>query len=798
MNISYRWLRALAPTIQESPAELVERLSSLGAPVDELVPLGDAVGDVVIARVEGVRPHPNADRLRLCTVNAGGADTVQVVCGAPNVKSGQFYPFAPVGAELPGGIKIRKAKLRGESSEGMLCSARELGLGRDHAGLMALHGTWAPGAPLVQSLGLDDVRLVVDVTPNRSELLSHIGVARELAPEGHADLQLPAFPDAWGGELHVRPPSDGETVGGVCISIADPDGCPRYTAAVVRGVSVGPSPEWLATRLRAVGVRPINNVVDATNYVLYELGQPLHAFDLSRLAGSEIRVRRARPGERITTIDGVERTLAGDELVIADAREPVALAGVMGGENSEVTADTKDVLIECALFDPKTVRRTARRLGLVTDAAHRFERGVDPAGQPVALARVVDLITAVAGGTPEPLALDINPVPFRRTRLALRPSRVEQVLGVAVPAAEVKRLLAPIGFQVEAEGGALQVVVPGFRPDVTAEIDLIEEIARRRGYDSFPEEPRPFRPSAVPDDPRIAVHVRVREIFVKWGFLEVRTAGFAPAAEGRVPLLSPLSAEEGSLRDALVPGLLRRLEHNLARGTRNVRLFELGTVFFPGAAGGAAAEEVHVAAVFTGTRRPPHWSGPVADWDVWDLKALLREVAEAIGAGAVEPGRPEDGFASVGGVDWLRLHSAGARAPGGGAQAASADMDAPAWAAPAWVLEVRLPPQLRPRARTYQGIPEHPAVERDLALLVPTATPAAEVERLIGEHAGEMLESVQPFDRYTGKGIAEGTTSLGWRLRFRAPDRTLTDQEVEAAVQGVLRTLDERLSVRLR
>ena len=498
MNISYRWLQSIAPGLQGTPHELAERLAMLGAPVDEVVDLGAGIGDVVIARVEDVRQHPNADRLRICTVNAGGDERLQVVCGAPNVEAGGLYPFAPVGATLPGGLEIKKAKLRGESSEGMLCSARELGLGRDHAGLMTLRGDFNPGASFRQTLGLDDYLLVVDVTPNRGELLSHLGVARELAPRGEDSIELPRFPNDRGHACPVKQGRRECDVAGLNVEIQDDQGCTRYMGAVVRGVTVAPSPEWLATRLRAIGVRPINNVVDATNYVLHELGQPIHAFDLALLRGGRVVIRGAQADERLTTLDGVERVLEPTDVVIADGERAIALAGVMGGENTEVSESTTDLFIEVALFDPRAVRRTARRLGLNTDASHRFERSVDPEGQPPAMHRVVELILAVAGGQAVG-AVDLCPHPFERLKVGVREERVEKVLGVPVSAVEIRDLLEPIGFEVNTRPRPMRVLVPGFRPDVTSEIDVIEEIARRRGYGSFPEAMRPFRPTSVPD-----------------------------------------------------------------------------------------------------------------------------------------------------------------------------------------------------------------------------------------------------------------------------------------------------------
>jgi phenylalanyl-tRNA synthetase beta chain len=785
MNISYRWLRSIAPGLQGTPQEVAERLAMLGAPVDEIVSLGADIGDVVIARVEEVRQHPNADRLRLCTVDAGGGERLQVVCGAPNVEAGGLYPFAPIGATLPGGLQIKKAKLRGEASEGMLCSARELGLGRDHAGLMTLHGEFAPGTGFRDALELDDHLLVVDVTPNRGELLSHLGVARELAPAGEDGVELPAFPDRRGGSFPVHAGRRACDDLGLDVVIEDDEGCTRYMGVIVRGVRVGPSPEWLATRLRAIGQRPINNVVDATNYVLHELGQPVHAFDLDLLRGGRVEVRQARAGETLATLDGVERTLDIQDVVIADRDGAVALAGVMGGRDSEVGEGTTDLFIEVALFDPQRVRRAARRQGLSTDASYRFERGVDPEGQPAALRRVVELVLTVAGGEAVG-AVDLVPHRYERRAIGLREERVRQVLGVEVPPDEVRGLLEPIGFEVNVRPRPMRVLVPGFRPDVVEEIDLIEELARRRGYGSFPEEIAPHRPSTVPEDPSVAVEARIRSLFVRWGFMEARTVPFAPESAGAVAVLNSLSAEESFLRSALVPGLLRRVEHNLAHGVRDVRLFEIGAAFLA-PVGGGAGEERRVAVAFTGASRPPHWSGAAPEWDLWDLKGLLEELAGEYPDGRVDAAEGR-----------LTLFAGGDEI-GTARQAEEAEVDAPAWAGPTFVLEVRLPPvPVERRSIQYRPLPVHPGSERDLALLVPAALTAGEVGRTIRESAGELLEDVFPFDLYEGKGIAEGTRSVAFRLRFRAADHTLTDAEVDSAVGRVLAALEERHGVRRR
>jgi phenylalanyl-tRNA synthetase beta chain len=645
----------------------------------------------------------------------------------------------------------------------------------------------------VEALEMEDARLVVDVTANRPDLLSHLGVAREVAPGGSADIVLAPF-SATEPAPELRSAQRAGEAAGVRVSIEDPEACPRYLAAVVRGVKIAPSPEWLATRLRAAGLRPINNVVDATNYVLHEVGQPLHAFDLSRVGGGEIRVRRAAGGEAIRTLDGVERTLDPEVLVIADAERPVAIAGVMGGAESEVTDGTTDLLIECALFEPLRVRRAARSFGLSTDASYRFERGVDPELQPIALRRVLHLIVATAGGEVEAEALDVCPEPYTRPVLELRAARAQSLLGVALDDAEIASLLEPIGFRVLERGEVMRVEVPGFRPDVTREVDLIEEIARRRGYDSFPEALLPFRPSSVPEDRMAEVVRRVHGIFQRWGFQEARTAGFSPASPARVPLLNPLSAEESHLRDALTPGLLRRVEHNWAHGVRHLRLYEVATVFFP-AGESLPREEVRVSAVFTGASRPPHWSEETKGWDIWDVKAILAELAEALGYGEPLPGAP-GGSALVPGDSFHIDQGAGAIAWAGRVTAGA--VDAPAWAEPVFAIEAIVPDHLAPATVTYAAIPEFPGVERDLALIVPTNVPAAEIGTTIRAAGGDLLEAVWPFDQYTGKGVAEGARSLAWRLRFRHPARTLKDAEVDRAIEAVLASLQERHDVHRR
>lgn len=798
MNVSYRWLRALLPSLDADPRAVADRLAMYGATVDELVPLGEGLADVLIARVQAVRPHPSADRLTLCDVDAGSG-VVQVVCGAPNVRPDACYPFAPVGAALPGGVRIRRTRIRGEDSVGMLCSEAELGLGRDHSGILELRGEFEPGSRLVDALGLDDYRLVVDVTPNRPDLLCHVGIARELAPGGDTEIELASFP---GGRSVAFDPVRVESEGsadGVRVEIRDPDLCPRYMAAVVWGVRIGPSPEWLAMRLRAVGARPINNVVDATNYVLYELGQPLHAFDLQRLGGPAIVVRRAVPGEMIVTLDGQKRTLAGEMLAICDAERPVAVAGIMGGAESEVTEQTTDVLIECALFEPKSVRATARSLGLTTDASYRFERGVDPEGLPAALRRVVELVAATAAGVPAPAPADVCPRPHSRTVIDLRPARVGHVLGIPFDDQTIRAQLEPLGFRVEAgASGALRVTVPGWRSyDVTREIDLVEEVARRYGYDRFPDEVRPFRPGTVPDDSGLQLQDEVRHALAAWGLLEARIPAFAPAQSGTVRLANPLSADEAYLRNALLPGLLRRVEHNFARGVRDVRLFEVGTVFHEGEPSGRPRERTNVAAVLTGRRAPAHWSGS-APLDIWDVKALVEHLLgpARLEGSEIVPGAAENALLEP---DLAFTVRRGEEVAGTAGRVHPGALDAPAWADHVWAAELVLPLEPPPaRIPAFTPLPAFPAVERDLAVIVPDAIPAAAAARVVRGAGGSVLDELDIFDVYRGAGIPGDARSLAFRLRFRALDRTLTDRDAQEVLDRIIARLKEELDVEPR
>ncbi|HEV8305486.1 MAG TPA: phenylalanine--tRNA ligase subunit beta [Gemmatimonadales bacterium] len=808
MIVSRRWLEALLGRSLDA-REVANRLSMLCAPVDAVVPLHRDLGDVRIGRVLEVKKHPNADRLTLCSVDAGGAAPLEVVCGAPNVQAGKAYPFAPVGATLPGGLRLERRKIRGVESNGMLCSAKELGLGPDQAGILELETTAAPGTPFLDAVPVADDQIVIDVPANRPDLLCHKGVARELAAGLGATVKLPAVGMAEGRKGGLSAPSAVPpvrhsargVVDGVEVRLEDPEGAPRYMIAVIRGVRVGKSPAWLAERLEAVGQRSINNVVDATNYVLLEVNQPLHAFDLAKLRGPAVVVRRAKPSERIVTLDGVERQLTPEMTAICDAERPTIVAGVMGSADSEVAESTTDLVLECAFFQPTRIRRTRRALGLSSESSYRFERGIDMLGMPDALGRAIDLIRAVAGGEVREAPLDLWPEPQHPRSVFLRPPRVAHLLGVDVPRAEIERLLSALGFVVAPKDERLAVQVPGWRPDVTREVDLIEEVARLRGYDTFPDELRPYRPGTVPDAPSELTLRRVREQLVRAGsgLLEARTLPLGPPdGPEAIAVRNPLSAEEAHLRSRLLPGLVRRVEHNWRAGERDVRLFEVGTVFKPGpgtrgagTSGGLPDEQLWVGIVLTGAREPPHWSegggAKVPDMDIWDLKRHF-ELAVGLAAPSCDVQPATDG------VGWVAVQRDGGEVWG---WAGPLDADAPKWGAPLFGLEVRI--AVRPPATVrYRPLPAHPAVQRDLSLVLPGGVTAAAVEGVLRTAGGALLEQLDVLDEYRGAGLPAGTRGVTWRCTFRDPARTLTDKEVDALLGRMLGALEEQLDVRRR
>ncbi len=802
MNASFEWLRAFVP-FQLSPTELRDLLTSRCATVEDVVSLREDLRDIVIGRVVEATKHPNSDHLWLTKVDAGGGTLREVVCGAANVTANTLYPFAPVGAVLPGGMKIEKKKIRGETSEGMLCSAKELGLGQDHEGIMALSLVAEPGTKFLDAMPIGDTRLVIDVLPNRPDLLSHEGLAREIAAATGGTVNRPKIAEQkpFVIQTHTVKATSGK-VGDVTVRLEDTDGCARYAGAVITGLKVGPSPDWLVQRLQSVGSRSINNVVDVTNYMLLGFGQPMHAFDLEKLARSTIVVRKTRGEELIKTLDGVDRTLPPGAVVIGDAERAQGIGGIIGGSGSEVSDETTEIFLEVAAFNPARIRATRRKLGVSTDASYRFERGVDVDAIPGLVDYAVRLILSVAGGIPQGNPIDLYPLPKRPVPISLRLQRVARMLGEPVESNEVERNLRTVGFRIAPEAkDVLKVSPPSWRHDVHGDVDLAEEIARLRGYESFSSELRPFRASAVPDAPLVAVTRRVQDTLVGAGLNEVRPMPFvADGKGGTVRVTNPLAEDEAFLRGDLLTTLISRAEYNLARMQGNVRLFEIGTAFFAGVdpaslpgpkKAALPREEMHIAALVMGQRHPTHFTTPVAEsYDEWDLKYLADIVATAAFPSSTIGLVPGSG-------DTLWEVSVDGHAAG---TARRLTLDAPVWAKPAFGLEINLEALEQGRAsnKTYRAIPVTPRAQVDLALLAPTSVTAAQMEAVIRKEAGELLETLTLFDEFTGQGIPEGSRSLAWALTFRDPERTLMDKEVQGRKDKIVKALEGELGVRQR
>jgi phenylalanyl-tRNA synthetase beta chain len=816
MNASVEWLNAFFDAGARSASELRDLLTAHTATVEEVVPLREDLAPIVVARVVEERPHPDSDHLHLTKVDAGSGELLDVVCGAPNVAAGKLYPFARTGTVMPGGLRIEKRKIRGQTSNGMLCSARELGLGEEHDGILELTVDAAPGTPLLHAMPIGDSRLVVDVLPNRPDLLSHLGLAREVEAITGTSARLP---DIGAAAIAIPAPKRfrrAGNAGGIVLHLEDATLASRYMGIVIRGVTVGPSPQWLVDRLTAVGTRSINNVVDATNYVLHELGQPTHAFDLgkfdldTKLPQKTVVVRSAKPGETLVTLDGVERKLSPEMTVIADSVRAVGLAGVMGGQDTEVDASTTDIFVEAANFVASRTRRTRRLAGLSTDASYRFERGVDLSITPVALERVAQLIIALAGGRVDEPPVDLYAGDPPPRPLILRSTRLRRVLGVDLEASHVALLLRGVGCvaDVEENGESVRCVPPSWRLDLLSEVDLIEEVARLNGYEALPDAIRPQRPGTTTDAPLWTVAARLRETLSALGLLEARPIPFLAGGDTHVRLLNPLAENEAHLRRTLLESLARRAEYNLSHMQGNVRLYEIGSAFAPGET--LPDETVRVAMLVMGDREPVHFAGPpAAPFDAWDAKALAERTARVAFPGADVVLQPAtNGDARL----WSVLVDGVERG-----EVARVALDAPVWAEQAFGVEIILgtmsngdvappgehahgdaePPTPR-RARPYRPLPNTPAAEFDLALVLPPGVTAARTEEVIRAAAGDLLERLFAFDEYEGAGIEAGHRSVAWRLTLRHPERTLRDKEIEGRRTRILSALQQELNVRQR
>jgi phenylalanyl-tRNA synthetase beta chain len=811
MKASVRWLRELCPELPDDAKLIGERLTAAGLEVESASTFGLGAEACLIARVVSTRPHPSRSGLRLVTIHNGAA-TQEIVCGAPNVpEAGGLVVLAPIGAHLPAkGMTIEKRSIAGVPSEGMLCSEAELGVGEDADGILVLPpGAASPGTRLVDAIpAARDTILEIGLTPNRPDGLGHVGLAREAAA-------LFAVPFVLAAPKDPERTQDDLLANHVNLSIEDADRCPHYAAALLTEVRVAPSPLDVRFRLASLGMRAISNVVDVTNLVMLEFGHPMHAFDLETIRGRAIVVRRARAGEALRTLDGVERALEEDDLVVCDGAGPLALAGVMGGQRSEIAKGTERVLLECAYFDPRSVRRTARRHGLHTESSHRFERGVDWGDTRVALARGVSLIAKFAAAVAIRPARVVEAKALARRTVTLRQDRVRALLGAVVEATDAHGALERLGFSRRAsQPGAEVWEVPSFRPDVSREVDLIEEVGRVRGYDSIPTALPPIRASRDAG-PRQALARRARQAAVACGLSEAVTYAFvrpadleavgAPAAT--VTLRNPLHEDHSVMRTSLLPGLLRALARAERHGQRDARLFTVGAVFLPRPVRpadlaeheGLPDERLALTVLVAGDRAA--WLHKPEPVDVWDAKGLAEGLVSRILRRAVAIRVPSDaerpralhprGAAWID-VDNSRIGSFGPLHPD------VADAFEIGGAAVIIDLDLGVMQTIGAEQPRFAALPRFPSSARDVAIVVAEGVAAGDVESAAREVAGELADQVVLFDRFTGGAVPDGHASLGVHIVYRAPDRTLTDAEVDARHREVLSALETRFGATLR
>jgi phenylalanyl-tRNA synthetase beta chain len=791
MKFSEKWLREwVDPPV--STEELVEQLTMAGLEVDSVEPAAAGLEALLVGEVLSVDKHPDADKLRVCQVSTGDDNPLQVVCGAPNVKAGGKYPLAPVGARLSPDIKIRKSKLRGVESHGMLCSQTELGLGDDHSGLMVLPADAQAGQSIQSLLDLDDTVIEIDLTPNRGDCLGIEGIAREVGTL----LRTPV------NAVEINPigPGVDDTFD---IDIQAPHACPQYFGRVIRGIDASAvTPLWMQERLRRSGLRSLGIVVDITNYVMLELGQPMHAFDLARLAAG-IQVRFAREDEQLTLLDEREITLDTGTLVIADHEKVLAIAGVMGGIDSGIQDDTRDVFLECAFFPPETIAGRARTYGMHTDSAYRFERGVDPGLQQRAMERATTLLLELAGGQAGPVTAVTHTEHLPQSiPITLRSDRIQKVLGMSPSAEEVSDILTRLGMSLQAQGDDWQVGSPTYRFDIELEADLIEEIGRVYGYNRLPSV---ILQGALDVQPLVESENSIDDVcnvLASRGYQEAVTYSFVDPAQQAsinpamkpVPLANPISSEMAEMRTSLWTGLLNAVQYNMNRQKTRLRFFEHGLRFFSD--GGAIQQDTMVAGVVSGTRWPEHWDSKHDPVDFYDLKsdveALLALTGDAAGFDfiaaehpALHPGQSARIQRGADHVGWIgRVHPR---------LAGQLDLSADSF-----VFELEFARIQAGKLAAFRHISRFPSIRRDLAVVVDETLEVAELRASVEAAAGELLQELLIFDVYRGKGIETGRKSIAFGLILQDYSRTLTELDIEAVVTQVTDRLGEKFGATLR
>jgi len=800
MKVSLNWLKEYVD-FNISVEELVEKLNLSGTAVESVRYLGKGLENIVVGQIKKIESHPNADKLVVCDVDVG-TEELTIVCGAKNMKEGDKVPVALVGVVLPSGMEIKKTKLRGVESYGMMCSAIELNLGEDASGLMILESNLKIGEEFSKALDLEDVVLELEITPNRPDCLGVIGIAREIAAITGEELKKPLI------EIKETAESAKDFAG---VEIMDADLCPRYVARIVKNVKIGPSPKWLQQRLKTVGLRPINNVVDITNYVMWETSQPLHAFDYEKLKDGKIIVRRAKEGETIVTLDDVERQLSESVLVITDLSGPVALAGVMGGTTTEVSDDTTTILLESAHFKPSNIMRTSRGLSLISESSLRFERGIDPNGVVFAADRAAQLMAELAGGKVLKGVIDVYPKIINPRTLKLRVNRVNRILGTDLSVGEMDKILESLGLDIsKSENATLSVLVPTFRPDLEREIDLIEEIARVYGYNriqsTLPESSG--KQGGLSFSQR--VEKRIKSSLIASGFWETINYSFiAPNLFEKIrlnnkhPLAScivlknPLSEDQSVLRTTLIPGLLDVVKRNVNRDIYNVSIFEMGRVFRPVSGEELPDEPLMVAGAATGSWREDQWYGKEQSIDFFDIKGALENLLNDLGVEewflqralhpTFHPGKCAEVFVNneVAGI-LGEIHPEVNSAYGFPNKVVVFELFVDTLVSHARLLT------------RFEGIPRYPGTSLDISLIVDDNVSNEQIIKVIRTVGSKLLKEVRLFDLYKGEKIPKGKKSLAYSLIYRASDRTLTDEEVMKVQGRVIAALEKNLGAEIR
>ena len=798
MLLSLNWLREFVP--YDGPVDtLADRLTMLGLEVEGISRPFAACAKVVTGHVLTRDKHPDADKLSVCTVDVGEASPLQIVCGAANVASGLYVPVARIGTALPNGLTIKKSKIRGVESFGMICSELELGLADKSEGILVLEGAPAPGQTLAAAMGLDDVVLEIGITPNRADCLSVLGLAREAAMAFALPLTMP--------KVHIR--EDGPDAASlVSIRIPEPEQCPVYRARIIRGVEIRESPAWMRYRLTAMGQRPVNNIVDVTNYVMLELGQPLHAFDKNLLAGDFIEVKRACEGMRFTTLDGQERVLTERDLLIWDGAKPVALAGVMGGENTEISDRSTDVLLECAVFNPAAIRKTARRLGLSSESSYRFERGVDQPGSLYAMNRAASLMAQVSDGRVLPGIAESEPAPWSPHPIPFRPSRAVSLLGIELSGEFCRKTFQGLGCEVKPSSPeAWTVTPPPPRLDLEREVDLIEEVARVYGMDRIPAAmPKMLKSLDVPD--RLGAEVPFLRRLKAWaagaGLRETVNYSFVGSqeldllglpGEGRVPVANPLSEDQNVMRTALAPGLLKAVRHNLNQGNAGLRLFEVAKIFTADKASETTVRESHRMGLALYGARFGAFPWPDEKADYTDLKGLLEHLLLSLGL-------PEAQYAARKDHPWLSPCvevSLSGRVLGVMGRVLPDIADSFEAKNALWMAELDAEALMalhQRRSIRYVSLPKFPPSRRDMTLVMPATLSVADVLAAIKDHKASIFEDVAVHNLFEPEGGQEKNATF--RITYRHAERTLTDKDVDKTHAGLCEALTKALPVRFQ